>query len=247
MKKKLAFNVMILGSAMSFIACSATDEQIGYSGFVEGKKVQVQSEYTGKVAEIHVSEGDFVNNEDDLLTLNTERLDIEIENAKIGIDIADAKKEEAEDVGRDYLIDQADGAIKQAENQLRLLELQKENSVLRGPIEGIVQDIHITEGEVAKPNQTVLSIVDPTVKEVVIYVSETEISSLQIERQVMIRTDAHEGETFEGVIKRISSEAEFTPQNIQTKEERAKRVFAVTIDVSEVAELKPGMSVDIDL
>ncbi|WP_332696317.1 HlyD family secretion protein [Halalkalibacter lacteus] len=247
MKKKIAFNLMVVGTTMSLLACSAAEEEVGYSGFVEGKKVQIQSEYAGKVVEIYVQEGDLITSDDELVTLNTEQLDIEIENAKIGIDIAKAKKEEAEDLDKDYLIEQAEGAIKQAENQLRLLELQKENFVLKGPIEGLVQDIHITEGEVTNRNQTLLSIVDLGVKEVIIYVSESDMSLLELEDQVVIRTDAYKNDSFEGTIKRISTEAEFTPQNIQTKDERAKRVFAVAIDVSDVTELKPGMSVEIDL
>ncbi|MFC4322591.1 HlyD family secretion protein [Litchfieldia salsa] len=247
MKKKIALNVLIATTVMSLIACSGTEEELGYSGFVEGKKIKIQSEYVGKVDEIHVKEGDSITNEDVLITLNTQKLDIEIENAKVGIDIANAKKQEAEDLNKDYLTDQADGSIKQAQNQLKLLELQKQNSLVKGPVQGFIQDIYITKGEIANPNQDLLSIVDPSMKEVIIYVSEKDVSSIELEDKVKIRTDAFENDTFEGTIKRISSEAEFTPQTIQTKEERAKRVFAVSINVSDVSELKPGMSVEVDL
>lgn len=247
MKKKIILNLLVIGSMTTLVGCTGSEKDIGYSGFVEGNSVQIQSELAGKISEIHIQEGSVIKSGDELISLNTEQLDLEIENAKVGIDIAKAKKEEADASGRDYLIDQADGAIKQAENNLKLLELQKSKSTLRGPIEGVVQDIHITEGEVVNPNETLVTIIDNNNKEVVVYVDEKDLSLIEKEKKIKVKSVAYDRRTFEGIVKRIATEAEFTPQNVQTKEERAKRVFAVTIDVSKITELKPGMSVDIDL
>lgn len=247
MKKKIVLNVIAIGTLATLAGCSNSEEALGYSGFVEGKKVQIQSEFTSKISEIHIEESLEVKNGDELITLDTEQLDLEIANAKAAIDIANAKKEEAEDTGRDYLIDQAEGALKQAENNLKILELQKIRSILKAPIEGVIQDIHITEGEVANSNETLVSIIDNSSKEVTIYVDEKDLSSIEKDKKIKMKSDAYNSKTFVGIVKRIATEAEFTPQNVQTKEERAKRVFAVTIDVSKVEELKSGMSVDIDL
>lgn len=244
---KIILNLMAIGTLATLVGCSNSEEELGYSGFVEGKKIQLQSELNARISEIHIEEGSEIKSGDKLITLDTEQIDLEIANAKAAIDIAKAKKEEAEDTDRDYLIDQADGALKQAENNLKLLELQKSRSTLKGPIEGVIQDIHITEGEVANLNETLVSIIDNNSKKVIVYVDEKDLSSIEKEKKIKIQSDAYDSETFEGIVKRIATEAEFTPQNVQTKEERAKRVFAVTIDVSKVEELKPGMSVDIDL
>jgi len=236
-----------MGTLAVLAGCSNSKEELGYSGFVEGEKVHIQSEITSKIAEIHIEESSEVKNGDELITLDTERLDLEIANAKAAMDIANAKKEEAEDTGRRYLINQAEGALKQAENNLKMLELQKARAIVKAPIEGVVQDIHITEGEVANANEIVVSIINHHSKEVIIYVDEKDLSAVEKEQKIKMKSVAYDGKTFEGIVKRIATEAEFTPQNVQTKEERAKRVFAVTIDVSKVEELKPGMSVDINL
>ena len=245
MKKKLTFSLLAMGSIALMVGCNTKEEEFGYSGFVEGETIEVQSDINAKVSDIHIEEGQTIKNDDVLITLNTEKLDLEIASAKAGINIANAKKQEAEDSGVDTMIDQATGAVTQAENQLKLLELQKGNSTIKGPSDGVVQDIHISKGEIANPNETLITIMDDQTKEVTVYIDEKDLSSIKNEDKVTIRSDALEGKTFEGVIKNISNQAEFTPQNIQTKEGRAKRVFAVSIDVSDIEELKPGMSVSV--
>ena len=58
-------------------------------------------------------------------------------------------------------------------------------------------------------------------------------------------TDSFKGKTYEGHISFISSEAEFTPKQIQTKEERVKLVYRIKIDVDNShQELKNNMPVD---
>ena len=245
MKKKLTFSLLAMGSIALMVGCSTKEEEFGYTGFVEGQTIEVQSDINAKVSDIHIEEGQTIKNDDVLITLNTEKLDLEIESAKAGVNIANAKKQEAEDSGVDTMIDQATGAVAQAENQLKLLELQKGNSTIKGPSDGVVQDIHISKGEIANLNETLITIMDDQTKEVTVYIDEKDLSSIKNEDKVTIQSDALEGKTFEGVIKNISNQAEFTPQNIQSKEGRAKRVFAVSIDVSDIEELKPGMSVSV--
>ena len=245
MKKKLTFSLLALGSIALMVGCNTKEEEFGYSGFVEGETIEVQSDINAKVSDIHIEEGQTIKNDDVLITLNTEKLDLEIASAKAGVNIANAKKQEAEDSGVDSMIDQATGAVTQAENQLKLLELQKGNSTIKGPSNGVVQDIHISKGEIANLNETLITIMDDQTKEVTVYIDEKDLSSIKNEDKVTIRSDALEDKTFEGVIRNISNQAEFTPQNIQTKEGRAKRVFAVSIDVSDIKELKPGMSVSV--
>ncbi|MCB0021032.1 MAG: HlyD family efflux transporter periplasmic adaptor subunit, partial [Anaerolineales bacterium] len=60
-----------------------------------------------------------------------------------------------------------------------------------------------------------------------------------------IQADSFPGDIFQGTVRRIADQAEFTPRNVQTAEGRATTVYAVEILVTdEAGRLKPGMPVD---
>jgi len=85
-----------------------------------------------------------------------------------------------------------------------------------------------------------LSVVD-----LVIYVPETKLGLLKIGQSAEVEIDAFEEKSFEGKVTYISPEAEFTPKNIQTKDERTKLVFAVKIEIPNPDfELKAGLPAD---
>ena len=75
-----------------------------------------------------------------------------------------------------------------------------------------------------------------------VYVSETQLSNIKIGQEVTVKIDAGDAmKNFKGIITWVSSEAEFTPKIIQTKEERINLVYAVKIDVKNDGSLKIGM------
>jgi HlyD family secretion protein len=79
----------------------------------------------------------------------------------------------------------------------------------------------------------------------VIYVSEVELGKVKLGQTAEIKVDAFEEKTYTGKIIFISPEAEFTPKNIQTQDERTKLVFGVKIEIPNPQfELKPGMPAD---
>ncbi len=80
----------------------------------------------------------------------------------------------------------------------------------------------------------------------VVYVAETHVARLNAGDQVTIIVDAYPEDTWTGRIVRIADQAQFTPSNVQTVEERVKLVFAVEIAVDdESGHLKPGMPADV--
>ncbi|WP_273128426.1 HlyD family secretion protein [Bacillus weihaiensis] len=247
MKTGKLLGLVAVSSILALTGCSLSEEESHYSGLVEARKILIQSDKAGLLKDIHLEEGADVKEGDSLISLQTERIDLEIESAKAGVEIAKSKKEEADDMEDDQIIKQAENALKQAENQLAILELEKQKMSVVSPVKGMIQDIHITEGELANPGQTLVTIIDETEKTLKVYIAEQDFSLIEKGKEVSILTSAYPDKTFKGTIIHIATEAEFTPKNIQTKEERAKRVFAVTIDVSNIKELKPGMTADVDL
>ena len=70
-------------------------------------------------------------------------------------------------------------------------------------------------------------------------------SWLAIGKEATIGVDSYPGRAFRGRVSRIASRAEFTPKNVQTKDERVKQVFAVTVDLGDgEGALRPGMPAD---
>jgi HlyD family secretion protein len=77
------------------------------------------------------------------------------------------------------------------------------------------------------------------------YVPETDVGRVRIGQAAAVSVDAFPGRTFAGSVTEIASQAEFTPKNVQTREERVKLVFGVKIEVDNPGgDLKPGMPAD---
>ena len=123
--------------------------------------------------------------------------------------------------------------------------MQRDKRTLVTPVAGWVVERVAHEGEMAVPGMTLLTLADLTNVTLTVYVPEPDIDTVSIGQEVDIFVDAFQGKAFTGHIIFISDEAEFTPKNVQTKEERINTVFAVKIKLdNEDQRLKPGMPAD---
>jgi len=118
-----------------------------------------------------------------------------------------------------------------------------EEMVVKSTCSGVVQSIDLRPGDLVKPG-AIVSVVDPEDLKLYVYVSSAELGNLRIGETVPLTADAHEGEWFEGTLTYISSTGEFTPRNLQTKEERVQQVFGVKIQLNSAGgKLRAGMTV----
>jgi len=77
------------------------------------------------------------------------------------------------------------------------------------------------------------------------YIPEAELGRIKVGQRARVTTDTWPGRVYEGRIGFVSSEAEFTPKNVQTEKERVKLVYRIKITVANPnMELKPGMPAD---
>ncbi|MEJ5166803.1 MAG: efflux RND transporter periplasmic adaptor subunit, partial [Thermoanaerobaculia bacterium] len=138
--------------------------------------------------------------------------------------------------------------INQIETKIKLIEEKIEDTILYSPIDGIVLSKNAEVGERANPNFPVYTIGEIDKPYVKVYVKEDKLGLVKIGQKAEIFCDTYPDKIYGGKVSYISSKAEFTPKNIQTKEERTKLVFEVKIDVkNERDELKPGMPVDVKI
>lgn len=136
----------------------------------------------------------------------------------------------------------------QAVAKLEQARLQLNKTNIRIPENGIVLRKNITEGEIAKQGAVLFTMMKQDKLNVTMYIPEAELGLVKVGNLVKIEVDAYPNEPFTGKITSISEKAEFTPRNIQTKDERTKMVFAVKIQLQDgLDKVKPGMPADVYL
>lgn len=134
--------------------------------------------------------------------------------------------------------------------ELEVLDTQKETTedllnrcTVKSPVSGTILETYVEQGELATPGKPLFKIANLDVLTLKVYVSGVQLPNVKIGQQVNVLIDksASENQTLSGQVTWISSEAEFTPKIIQTKEERVKLVYAVKVAVKNDGTLKIGM------
>lgn len=138
--------------------------------------------------------------------------------------------------------------VQQAEAALASLQVQLDKRVLTAPRAGVITGRPANPGELATPGATLMSLGDLDRVTLTVFIPETQIGRVRVGQTVRVEVDAYPGETFEGRVVFIAPEAEFTPKNIQTEEERVNLVFAVKVTLDNADHrLKPGMPADAEI
>ncbi len=139
----------------------------------------------------------------------------------------------------EYRVEQAQAALGAAEERLG-------DTVLLAPISGLILRKDVELGETVSQGMPLFVLGDLENPWIKVYVKEDKLGLVKIGQKAQVTSDTYPGKVYEGVVSFISSEAEFTPRNIQTREERVKLVFAVKVKVRNISqELKPGMPADV--
>jgi HlyD family secretion protein len=139
----------------------------------------------------------------------------------------------------------AEARLAQAEAGRDLLKKTIADATIISPTAGVVTHKARQPGEFVGPGITLLTIADLANVRLNIYVKEVDLGRIHLGQQAEIRIDSHPERIFDGTVIFISPEAEFTPKNVQTQEERVKLVYRVKIQIpNPEGILKPGMPAD---
>ena len=167
------------------------------------------------------------------------------EVASAALDLARAQVEGLNIGATKEQVAAADAQVQVARSALAALEVQLEKLSLEAPLSGLVLERSAHVGEVAVPGVPLLTIADLGNVTLTIYVPEDQVGKVQLRQPVSVTVDAYPDRVFKGTVAFISSQAEFTPNNVQTQEERVSMVFAVKVELSNPDHaLKPGMPAD---
>ena len=142
----------------------------------------------------------------------------------------------------------AEAALSEADAALELLDAHLAQLTLRAPLDGIVTDRLVRVGETAVAGQPLLRIVNLDEVTLVLYIPQRHIGRVQIGQPVSITVTSLPGRVFTGRVATIAGEAEFTPGEVLTEEERVSLVYAVDVAIPNPDHvLKPGMPADATL
>jgi HlyD family secretion protein len=139
----------------------------------------------------------------------------------------------------------AQAVLQASQARMALIQTQIDNAYILSTLDGVVLTKNFHEGEMVFTGAKIVTIGDLTSAWLKIYLAETDIGKVSLGSEARVLVDAYPDEAFTGTVTWISSEAEFTPKNIQTKDERAELVFAIKITIPNPDQkLLPGMPAD---
>lgn len=135
-----------------------------------------------------------------------------------------------------------------AEAAVRRARVAIDECTLRAPRGGVVEVRAFEPGELALPGARILTLVGLEEVHATFYLANADLGAVTPGQPARVRADAYPDRTFSGVVRRVGSEAEFTPRNVQTRDDRDRLVYAVEVAIPNPDEaLRPGMPVEVEL
>lgn len=260
----LGIGLLIVTSLISGCGPEQKDE-ITATGTIEMTETIVSSKFTGRVSQMLFEEGQAVKTGDLMVELEHDQLDAQIRSARSGLQAAQANlnaaRRDLNRLGRllrDEVISQAeydravtswevyDAQVKQAEANLNLLEVQLVDTRLLAPANGVISAKMVEPGEVVTSSASLYSILDRSKPWVKIYLPLKEVEQVGLNQSAVINLDAFPDLNFKGRISYIAQEAEFTPKDYLSKEERVKQVYEVKVELDNSSgKLKAGVPAEV--
>jgi HlyD family secretion protein len=133
--------------------------------------------------------------------------------------------------------------LDQVRAQLAEIDTQLKEMRVTAPANCVLETLSVKVGDVLPPNREVATLLLPQRLWVRVYVPEIWLAKLQLGGKVTVRPDGDTRE-FTGTIEQINRQAEFTPRNVQTVDDRIRQVFGIKVRLPSDTILKAGMSVD---
>jgi HlyD family secretion protein len=170
----------------------------------------------------------------------------QVESARAALKVAEANQLETRRREQDMATRRAE--IERARANLALIDAQLSDTIEVSPVDGVVLVKSADVGEILAPGTSVVTVGDIDHPWLRGYINETDLGKVKLESKARVTTDSYPGKVYWGRVTFIASEAEFTPKQIQTEQERVKLVYRIKIEVDNPAhELKSNMPADAEI
>lgn len=239
-KKVIGAFIMVIFIVVGIFIKDHFDSKTKYIGTIETTRIDIPSRLATVISKFLVNEGDKVKQNDFLAELDCD--DLNITNKVSTLDFERSEK-----------------LLKAGSMPREAFDLKwqkKQDSDLKlswckilTPIDGVVLTRYIDEKEWVMPGTKILSVADLSNAWAYIYLDQSKIAKIKLGMKIKGFIGQDSSKTyFEGKIIKINDEAEFTPKNVQTLDERSRLVFGVKINFdNNSGVLKPGMAIEVDL
>lgn len=264
MKRNLLITIIMSLLLFSCGKKGGQGERIEATGTIEAIQVNVSAKMGGQIKGLWGKEGDEVRFGDTLAVTNHEMLDLQLRQSLAGLELARIQYEnDRKDDQRTSELFQkgsitqkqrddanarfrASGArLEQARAATDMIRKNISDCYVTAPLAGAITNSTHEVGETAGPGSILFTISKMDTVELVVYVNEKELGYVKLGQSAEIRIDSFKDKIFSGMVVYISPQAEFTPKNIQTKQDRVKQVFGVKLEIpNPEQQLKPGIPAD---
>ncbi len=207
---------------------------------------QARARYESARAQLQQAEQSLILLQEGARREQIEAAQAQVARARAAVRQAEAQRLELRRREQELAMREAERDRAQAE--LALIETQLRETVVTAPCDGIVLVKAAEVGEVLAAGATVLTLGDLHRPWVRAYISERDLGRVRLGAPVRVMTDSFPGKVYRGRVAFIASEAEFTPKQIQTPEERVRYVYRIKIEVENPhLELKVNMPVTAEI
>jgi HlyD family secretion protein len=238
-KARIVLAALALTLLTSLLAWFFWPQRFRYSGTVEAEEIDLSPGVASPIAAYRVAEGDAVKKGQVLVELDCR-------------DIRLAARLAADEFRRAESLFKGGTLSRQAFDKV---QFSRDDSAVKAswctveaPGDGTVLQTYQSAGEWARPGGRLLTVADLAHPYAFIYVEQGLLARIRLGQAVTGHLPEIKDKAFAGKVSFIREKAEFTPKNVQTRDERARLVFGVKVSFeNKDGELKPGMPIEVDL
>lgn len=231
--------IAIIGIVALVLKLTVFKSPFVYTGTIEATKVDVSSRVTSVISEIGVEQGDHIKKDQILLKMSCE---------DIALEVSLANDNYKRNLRLFHEGSQAKEGFDQSKNKYDDAALRLSWCNVASPLSGSVLTKYHQPGEMVSPGTRLFTLANLQDVYAYIYVPQPSVAALKLGQKLTGVLPEMNNRQFAGTITEIGEQAEFTPKNVQTREERERLVYAVKVQFINTDEtLKPGMSIEVRL
>jgi HlyD family secretion protein len=252
--------------AAFFVAgCSSNSSNV-FQGYIEGEYVYMASPLGGALTDLAVARGDEVKAGQLLLELErgseaaaVQQAEKNLAQAKANLALSEAEFARRQQLRNDQGVisaeeldqtrAQRDADQAQVESQTAALDKARwsfDQKQQFAPTNALVQDTLYRVGEWVASGNPVVELLPPANIKVRFFVPQAVLPRIKTGQTVSVTFDGGQ-HAYSATVNYISTQAEFTPPVIYSRENRTKLVFMIEAKFSpaDAADLRPGQPVDV--
>src|SRR5438132_3682247 len=158
----------------------------------------------------------------------------------------DAQKAASSATAQEKIVAAAQTRVIQARAQLADIDAQLAEMQVKAPTDSILEVLLVKVGDVLPANREVATLLLPQHLWVRVFVPEPWLGLIKVGDPVRVRVDSFPSDDFDGTVEQVNRQAEFTPRNVQTVEDRIRQVFGVKVRLPNGDDrLRAGMAADV--